>query len=240
MDADAVLAYKIPADDLKASENLAKKQLEVRDHLLKLQLPAAEAAKQLFDHTNPFESPAALKAALMAWFVPEEGADTRPEAEQFESCVHVIFTQLNISAALLSNRLTLESHVSLLYDYDMQLQRTALVSTQSKALKQEAFGREVAHTFSPHSSVLAQRIKVDTDWPKLTLENLTEALNNRKGLHKERKEKRSCTEKLRIEFIKTAMRKAEDLTVACPIFQFLVCSALLRLRQMQTAQVHGV
>ena len=47
MDEDALLSYTIPADDLKASDNLAKEQGKVRALLVKLQLPAAETAKKV-------------------------------------------------------------------------------------------------------------------------------------------------------------------------------------------------
>jgi hypothetical protein len=70
----------------------------------------------------------------------------------------------------------------------------------------------------------AERLKVVTE-PSLALQNLTEALKNQKGLHNERKEKRPCTVKLRIEDITAAMRKAEDITVACPIFQLFGSAA---------------
>jgi hypothetical protein len=149
MDKDALLTYKIPSDDLKASDNyLAKsRQLKVRGHLLKLQLPAAEVAKKLYLRTNPHESPAALKAELMARFGTEEGADTRSAAEQYESCLLDYVSHLNVLLAQLTDRLTLGAHALLLHDYDLQTQRTTLVSTQTKALMQAAFGREEAHVF---------------------------------------------------------------------------------------------
>jgi hypothetical protein len=141
LDKDANLTHTIPADDLKASDNLAKEQIKVRSNLLKLQLPAA-----LYVRTDPHESPAALKAELMARMGPAQGAettDTRSEAEQYEGCVHDDYvTHINGLLAQLSDRLTLGAHVLMAHDYDLQMQRVTLVAPQTKDLAQAAFGRE--------------------------------------------------------------------------------------------------
>jgi hypothetical protein len=69
------------------------------------------------------------------------------------------------------------------HDYNLQMQRVTLVAPQTKALAQAAFGREGVPTFSPHLSVAAERMKVETE-PPLTLQNLTEALKKQKNLQK--------------------------------------------------------
>jgi hypothetical protein len=109
------------------------------------------------------------------------------------------------------------------------MQRVQVVAPQTAALAQAAFGRVSTSTFTPHSSVSAERMKSEKHLP-VTAANLAQALwkhknSSNEGLHNERKEKRPRTEKLRIEDIKTAMHKADDLTVACPIFQLFGSAA---------------
>jgi hypothetical protein len=86
----------------------------------------------------------------------------------------------------LSERLILAAHTSLVQDYDLQMQRVQAVAPQSKALAKQVVGREVVRWFAPHSSVVADRMKVEKD-PKLTVANLAEALKKQKGQPNERK-----------------------------------------------------
>jgi hypothetical protein len=127
---------------------------------------------------------------------------------------------LNESLRVLSDRLTLASHLSFVQDYDLQMQRAAAVAPQNKHVVAQAFGRGHQRSFSPHSSLPAERMKMPKE---PTLQDASSSLDaiqaRQKGLTNERKGKRPAAEKLRIEDIKTAMHKAEDLTVACPIFQ---------------------
>ena len=134
--------------------------------------------------------------------------------------VHEAFSGLNEQLRVLSDRLTLASHLSFLQDYDLQMQRAAAVAPQNKQVVALAFGREQQRSFSPHSSLPAERMKM----PKMpTLQDAKGILDiieaQQKGPPNARKGKRPAAERLRIEDIKTAMSREEGLTVACPIFQ---------------------
>jgi hypothetical protein len=86
LDEDEMLAHKVPADAQKKSDALAKQQLQVRAQLVKLQLPAAEIARSLYDMTNPQDSPTALKAWITDTFYegPEDDQpDACPDAERY-------------------------------------------------------------------------------------------------------------------------------------------------------------
>jgi hypothetical protein len=79
LDEDGMDSHKILFDAQKASDNLAKEQGKVRAQLVKLQLPAAETAKKLFDRTDPQETPACLRALLTDKYGQvQEGGTPRP------------------------------------------------------------------------------------------------------------------------------------------------------------------
>jgi hypothetical protein len=166
LDEDGMDSHKIPFDaqTQKASDNLAKEQGKVRALLVKLQLPAAETAKKLFDRTDPQHTPARLRALLTEKFgqAQEVGTpDSRTEAEQYEDCVHEYVAYLHEQLLTLSERLTLAAHTSLVQDYDLQTQKVQAVAPQ-------LFTRS-----RRDSSVAADRMKVEKD-PKLTVANLAE------------------------------------------------------------------
>jgi len=222
LDEEERAAHKIPQEAQKLSDTLAKEQGEVRTRLVKLQLPAAELAKHLHTITYPFDNPKCLANSLRQQGAQEEteGTDARSELEQFEAVVHEAFSRLNEQLRVLSDRLTLASHLSFLQDYDLQMQRAAAVAPQNKQVVALAFGREQQRSFSPHSNLPAERMKM----PKMpTLQDAKGILDiieaQQKGPPNARKGKRPAAERLRIEDIKTAMSKEEGLTVACPIFQ---------------------
>jgi hypothetical protein len=86
----------------------------------------------------------------------------------------------------LSDRTTLVAHPAMVHDYDLQMQRVQAVAPQTTALAQAEFGRASSASFVPHSSVSAERMKVETD-PSLTVANLADAILKSKNPQNERK-----------------------------------------------------
>jgi hypothetical protein len=80
--------------------------------------------------------------------------------------VHEAFSGLNEQLRVLSDRLTLASHLSFLQDYDLQMQRAATVASQNKQVVALAFGREQQRSFSPHSNLPSERMTMPKT-PKL-------------------------------------------------------------------------
>ena len=183
LDEEERAAHKIPQEAQKLSDTLAKEQGEVRTRLVKLQLPAAELAKHLHTSTYPFDNPKCLANSLRQQGAQEEteGTDTRSELEQFESVVHEAFCDMHEQLRVLSDRLTLASHLSFLQDYDLQMRRAAAVAPQNKQVVALAFGRDQQRSFSPHSNLPAERMKMPKT-PKL--EDARSILDAIQGQHK--------------------------------------------------------
>ena len=118
----------------------------------------------------------------------EDGGQPRAgtETERFEDCVHGYVHYLHELLWTLSDRCTLTAHTAFVHDYDLQMQRVLAVAPQSAALAQAAFGREPTASFVPHSSVSAERMKVESD-PYLTIANLADAILKGKNPQNERK-----------------------------------------------------
>jgi len=168
LDEEELAAHKIPLEAQKLSDSLAKEQGNVRARQVKVLLPAAELAKGLHDASDPLDNPKCLANQLRQMYAQEETEeeDPRSELEQFEAVVHETFINLNESLRVLSDRLTLASHLSFLQDYDLQMQRAAAVAPQNKHIIARAFGREQQRSFSPHSNLPAERMKMPKT-PKL-------------------------------------------------------------------------
>jgi hypothetical protein len=224
LDEEERAAHKVPLEAQKLSDTLAKEQGNVRARLVKLQLPAAELAKHLHTITDPFDNPKCLANSLRQRCAQEETMgtdtrysgrpgdenDTRSELEQFEAVVHEAFNGLNEQLRVLSDRLTLASHLSFLQDYDLQMQRAAAVAPQNKQVVALAFGREQQRSFSPHSSLPAERMKMHKMPTLQDAKGILDIIEaQQKGPPNARKGKRPAAEKLRIEDIKTAMSKEE-------------------------------
>ena len=179
LDEEELAAHKIPPEAQKLSDSLAKEQGIVRARQVKVLLPAAELAKVLHTSTDPLDNPKCLANLLRQRCAQEEEAevmDTRSELEQFEAVVHEQFAGLNELLRILSDRLTLASHLSFLQDYDLQMQRAAAVAPQNKHIVARAFGREQQRSFSPHSSLPAERMKMPKTPKLVDARNILDAI----------------------------------------------------------------
>ena len=85
------------------SATLAALQKFLREELVKLLLPAAEAAKEVMNITTPEKSPEVLMSSIFEFFAPTEDEDTDVfdafgklnEAQQQAQVVHACFTHVH-------------------------------------------------------------------------------------------------------------------------------------------------